>query len=68
MYRADPKHATIIVNEMGLDLGSKELDVPGKKDELIGTDETELGKVESSKFRSIVARANYLAMDRTDIQ
>ena len=67
-YEGDQRHAEIIVKQMGLLENTKCAPTPGirrKKEEI---DETELGQRESSLFRGIVARANYLSQDRSDIR
>ena len=69
VYKADPKHAKIIVEALGLDNRSNESNVPGKTS---GDDDNEadyeLDKTDSRAFRALTARANYLSMDRPDIQ
>jgi len=67
-YESDQRHAEIIVKQMGLLANAKGVMTPGirrKKEEI---DETELGQRESSIYRGIVARANYLGQDRSDIK
>lgn len=68
IYRADKKHAEIVIKEMGLEMNSKGVDVPGSKDKLDEFDDEELRGAEVKMFRAIAARANYLAMDRPDLQ
>ena len=63
---ADPRHAELIVQEMGVK-GGKGVDVPDVKD----SPEDELsppviGK-EVKAYRSVTMRAAYLAVDRADI-
>ena len=41
---------------------------PGVKGKYVAQEEEELGNEESSQYRALVARANYLAQDRPDIQ
>jgi hypothetical protein len=65
-YEADPRHAEIIISELGLK-GSKVVATPGVKS-IIPELAEPLGVREVSQFRSLVARANYLAQDRPDIQ
>ena len=70
-YEADKKHAVRIWEELGMDEKTKGRDCPiSKADDqnVDGEDETELSKEEASKFRRIAATANFLALDRTDIQ
>ena len=61
---ADPRHVKILLNELNL-VGAKTVTSPGviSKDE----DETPLSAEDSSRFRSLVMRCNYLALDRPDI-
>ena len=65
-YEADPRHAEIIISELGLK-GSKAVATPGVKCSTLDTAEPLAGR-EASQYRSLVARANYLAQDRMDIQ
>lgn len=63
---ADQRHAELIVQDMGLNLGSKGLTTPGVKVYDLGGEE--LTKEEVVKYRSCVARGNYMAQDRSDVQ
>ena len=69
-YRADDKHVREILKAFMLEEGSKGLDLPIVKD--AGVEETDLDglldKQEATRFRAVAARANYLALDRPDIQ
>ena len=57
----------MIVSMLGYKVGeSKSLRIPGEKF-ILGEDETLLSNSEATRFRAIVARANYLAQDRSDI-
>ena len=67
-YEADQRHAEVIVEQMCLDKanpvstpGTKCIAVYGKSDELLSSGQ-------ASIYRALVARANYLAQDRPDIQ
>ena len=63
-YEADPRHVQILVKELGLE-EAKGVASPGvnRKD-----DESEpLSAQMCSQYRSLVMRANYLALDRPDI-
>ena len=68
-YEADPRHAQKLIRELELE-NCKEVTTPGikieesKKEE---GDEEELEGAERTKFRAVVARGNYLALDRPDI-
>ena len=66
-YEADQRHAEIIIKQLGLNDRSKPVVTPGSKE--TGEDSSEealLGR-EVTLFRAMVARANYLAQDRSDI-
>eukprot|EP00972_Heterocapsa_arctica_P073465 10849977-Heterocapsa_arctica.AAC.1 len=52
---------------MGLET-AKSLSSPGNKDRKPHSDEEELQGEEATAYRAAAARANYLAMDRADIQ
>jgi hypothetical protein len=78
-YEADAKHADIIIAEMGLEKDSKGVEAPIEKDvveEGACQEDNEKGenlmdRVEAKRFRAIgaiAARANYLSLDRADIQ
>ena len=57
----------MIVGMLGYKVGeSKSLRVPGEK-LVLGEDEAPVPSAEATQFRAIVARANYLAQDRSDI-
>ena len=63
----DQRHADLIVKELDLE-GAKEVITPGEKDPKgkAVDDEEELGPEEATRYRALVARANYLAADRPD--
>ena len=66
---ADQRHAEIIVRDLGLDKCKGSV-VPGTKeanDVIIEGDE-ELDSAGAKQFRGLAARANFLAIDRGDIQ
>ena len=65
-YAPDQRHGEIICKDMGLGDNSKGVVTPGVKEPW--EEDVELGPQESSKSRALVARANYLAQDRMDIQ
>ena len=80
-YEPDPRHAEIIAKEMGVD-GTKGVVSPSIK-ESIDDEETpakgtpdggspyegvELQGAEATKYRAIIARGNFLSIDRPDIQ
>ena len=65
---ADPRHVELILRDMGMEKcnGSTCIaDVDGREEE---GDEQTLTSQEATSFRSIVARCNFLAADRVDIQ
>ena len=69
-YEADQRHAEIIIKEARLTAEAKTVISPGirpseaKEEE---DDEDEVEATEASRYRAVVARANYIAQDRTDI-
>ena len=71
-YEPDPRHAELIVKQLGLE-SAKSLATPTVRDD-DPTIEGEEGKVEplspewTTSYKSIVARANFLALDVPDIQ
>ena len=65
-YEADPRHSEILISELGLSSSSPVV-TPGVKDAQ-GCTDTPLSPSEATRFCALVARANYLAMDRCDIQ
>ena len=69
-YEADNKHAKIIFESMGLGRDSKGLTSPIVKESVEELLEAAvpLDAVSKTEFRSIGARANFPALDRSDIQ
>ena len=67
-YEPDPRHAEIIVKDLGLEACNSVV-TPGEAEEQI-TDEVDkkLSAEQASKYKSIVARANHLAVDRPEIK
>jgi hypothetical protein len=67
-FEADPRHAEIIIRELGLAEG-KPVTTPGVKAPVDTEEEEgeELQNAEATKYRSIAARVNYLALDRGDL-
>ena len=66
-YEADPRHAELITRELGLPSdGKSTITTPGTKIEERDDDEP-LDPHQTYKYRSIVARANFLAQDRADV-
>ena len=69
-YKPDSKHVQEILKYFDLDETSKGLDVAIVKDAEVAKDERDYelhGKV-ATEFRALAARANYLSLDRPDIQ
>ena len=65
-YDADPRHAEIIISEMGVS-HAKPLTSPAVEMEMDdGENDEEMTEAYTTAFRSITARANYLALDRPD--
>lgn len=67
-YEADPRHAEIMVKELGLQ-GCAPVCTPGSSTEGHTKDDCadELSREDEHQYRAVVARANYLAPDRVDI-
>jgi len=70
-YEADQRHAELIIQELNLKADSKGANTPGEQSK--GKDgneqyDEELEGAERTWYRGIVARGNYLAQDRCDIQ
>ena len=65
---ADQRHAEMIVAQMGL-TEAKGVNTPGEAEKPHEVEENRelLGKEEAATFKSVAARANYLAQDRPDI-
>ena len=68
-YEADQRHADHLVKALNLE-EAKELLTPTEEDKAWLKDEEEekLDEAKATEFRSLGARANYLASDRVDIQ
>ena len=68
-HEADQRHAELIVQAMGMKEG-KAVKTPGEDSPSWKMEDEEeyLGKSETTSYRMVAARANYLAADRTDIQ
>ena len=65
-YAPDPRHAEIIIEELGIN-DAKSIGTPGVKQ--LNAGETQPLEPEfATKYRVFVARANYLAQGRADIQ
>ena len=69
-YEADVKHAEMVCEEMGLEKTSKGLEKPCVREEaveVVGNEEP-LCPAEATRFRTTASRANFLALDRVDVQ
>jgi len=67
-YQADPKHAKMVIEDMGLKEDSRSVESPIEKEVVSEDGEAELTRAEASGFRRTAARLNYLSADRPDIQ
>ena len=68
-YEADPRHRAVVMSELGLE-SCRPVTTPHGPEEqgcLPGQDEP-LNAEEATRYRALVARLNYLALDRPDIQ
>ena len=68
-YEADQRHAELIIKAMNLE-GAKGVSSPGEDEKPWKEEELKelLSSHEATKYRAVAARANYLALDRPDIQ
>ena len=67
-YEPDPRHAEIIIEQMGVEKSAAVV-TPGIKTTPLPEEEDLALKPDyATKFRRIIARANFLAQDRVDIQ
>ena len=64
--KADQRHAEVIIKQVGVHEKSNSLSTPGVKDTKGSSVKLKSG--DATTFRAVVARANYLAQDRSDIQ
>ena len=67
-YEADQRHAELLVQHLGLDNNRIRCDVPGEKLPYEEDDDEPLTADDVKRYQASVARANYLAQDRPDIQ
>jgi len=69
-YEADPKHVFEILKYFNLNDESKILVVPFVREtkEELAKEDAELSPEVATEFRGLAARANYLSLDRVDIQ
>ena len=70
-YEADPRHAEIVIQSLGL-AGGKGAATPGSTTKLDVRDESASNPLmagqDATNYRAVTARLNFLAQDRTDIQ
>ena len=66
-YEADQRHADLLVEGLGLEKAKSVL-TPGEKTKSILENDSELQGMDHRMYRALAARANYLALDRPDIQ
>ena len=68
-YEADQRHADLIISELGLS-SAKSTKTPGEEEPTwkMQDGEEPLDRSLTTKYRALAARANYLALDRLDIQ
>ena len=66
-FEADKKHVQKMLEDMSMENCNASV-VPGIKEKPVEEDEEELTASEARVFRSVVARANYLAQDRPDVR
>ena len=67
-FEADPRIVGNILEAIGLEEGTKTLDLPIVLEDIRREDDEKLSRDQVSKFRSIAALANYLALDWPDLQ
>ena len=67
-YEVDPRHVEVMLQEFGLE-GCTPVGKLGTSTEGRTKDNCtlQLGSVDETRYRALVARANYLALDRVDI-
>ena len=73
-YESDQRHAEIILEELQMGEGTRPLGTPGVEETLKRKPEEEAAGLKpldprsATKYRALVARANYVAQDRAEIQ
>jgi len=69
-YEADPKHRRLILEYFGLDEGSRPLSTNGERDCSKDEDwqQEKLTGKETTEFRGLAARMNFLGLDSPDLQ
>ena len=66
-YEGDIRHSEIIVKQLGLE-DARSLSTPGGEEPQGNGEDDLLNDEYATAYKSITARANYLASDRPDIQ
>ena len=67
-YEADPRHAELIIHQLGLSCSSRSVSTPSEKSKP-GVDlSTVLNSADHTLYRSATMRLCYLALDRPDLQ
>ena len=67
-YEPDPRHAELVIKQLGLEKANAVTSPSTKDDEYVKNPEGELDYEGAHTYKSIVARCNYLSLDRSDIQ
>ena len=67
-YECDQRHAEIIVKDMGIKGNKTTVTTPGVNMKVDDEQDQLLGTEQASKYRRLAARANFIAIDRQDIQ
>ena len=67
-YEADPRHAELIVHQLGLSASSRGVSTPGEKSKPGADFSTKVSKEDHALYRSATMRLCYLALDRPDLQ
>lgn len=67
ILKADNKHAQVLFDELGIKENSNGVTIPTCESDEKAMEEV-LDQREASRYRSLAARANYLGLDRPDLQ
>ena len=67
-YETDQRHAEIFVKDLGLEPDKVRSELPGERLAYEEEDEELLPSHDVKVLQALIARANYLAQDRSDIQ
>ena len=66
-YEADPRHAETLIREIGL-YGKRSVVTPRIKAKIDEENDTHLDPSSATRYRQLIARCNFIAQDRPDIQ